>query len=777
MSKVDIIKLNRGMLLGNNDEKPVYPVTTGAAVFVKEDGKDKRLDPTLGAKCGWFASVIKDDRYHLLGFSTKSTYLDYLSTKNEDLVLMDAELGKYEEEEQPEPNIPMLISPTNGNIVLENNGFVIKGTNLVSDIKIESLDGNFEFKPNGRTGYCQNVTYKVRSEVFANITSALGQAFTLRSTTTTPDSVLRGYIRITSSDFDPVVFQVWSFQSAVLVHPNEEDSIDNSISIDDLTQQAQTIFVQAYNLSNALIIEALTPSGDDAENIYVSKGTDVAYFNQTHSVTIMPGEAAVGVFITVTAAKYNGSVNQSFPSYNFNAVLHIVSTSDAVEKAIPIRFYNGNGSNPQLNLLVNDASIEALTALNNTSIAAIKISQAIDGYTGTEVTITTSNLTQPLKIWLVSAYIDMWYRTSLEGEWKAATKGVLPTVKEINNIPAAVANNGIYIKLLVSSDLPEGINIGTAVSNTILRIASIADTSGYQEIPQTEYSLQFINPVSYGGDLVHQLVFYKNTNPALYETMSKLAKENGATMTQLGMTQEQCNTITELPVRAMNGVTKDSKREADFTSLQELSFFSNLQTIRMCAFMDCTLLERVIIPESVLTIEDSAFAFCTNLTTVTFEEGANITKLGNSVFIGCEVLDNVKLPGTIKSFGEELFAYCPALQNLEVEEGITVLPKKAFWIEGVEESTAPINSLVLPSTIQKIPYLKTLFRHMGEEEYSTITCLSPTPPEVTDFTSDYRPEWVFSNTEVRVPEDYVAAYTGATDTIWSRCNVVAIEEE
>ena len=50
----------------------------------------------------------------------------------------------------------------------------------------------------------------------------------------------------------------------------------------------------------------------------------------------------------------------------------------------------------------------------------------------------------------------------------------------------------------------------------------------------------------------------------------------------------------------------------------------------------------VVIPDSVKSIGESAFSFCTSLTSITIPD--SVTSIGDYAFIGCNILRKVKLP-------------------------------------------------------------------------------------------------------------------------------------
>jgi hypothetical protein len=64
----------------------------------------------------------------------------------------------------------------------------------------------------------------------------------------------------------------------------------------------------------------------------------------------------------------------------------------------------------------------------------------------------------------------------------------------------------------------------------------------------------------------------------------------------------------------------------------------------MAAFLNCTSLAKVIIPDSVTSIGDAAFGNCTSLTSVTI--GSGVTSIGKAAFYYCSSLTSVVFKNT-----------------------------------------------------------------------------------------------------------------------------------
>jgi hypothetical protein len=94
------------------------------------------------------------------------------------------------------------------------------------------------------------------------------------------------------------------------------------------------------------------------------------------------------------------------------------------------------------------------------------------------------------------------------------------------------------------------------------------------------------------------------------------------------------------------------------------------------AFVNCSSLTSLTIPNSVTSIGWGAFGDCISLTSVTIPD--SITTIGWRVFGGCISLTSVTIPESVTTIWEDAFQYCRSLTILTIPDSVTSIGDYAF---------------------------------------------------------------------------------------------------
>ncbi|MBQ0113967.1 MAG: leucine-rich repeat domain-containing protein, partial [Bacteroidales bacterium] len=93
------------------------------------------------------------------------------------------------------------------------------------------------------------------------------------------------------------------------------------------------------------------------------------------------------------------------------------------------------------------------------------------------------------------------------------------------------------------------------------------------------------------------------------------------------------------------------------SNLTSITIPNSVTSIGYRAFFCCYGLTSVTIPNSVTSIGDGAFDSCTDLTSITIPN--SVTSIGYATFRGCSGLTSVTIPNSVTSIGQGAFYLCP----------------------------------------------------------------------------------------------------------------------
>ena len=101
-----------------------------------------------------------------------------------------------------------------------------------------------------------------------------------------------------------------------------------------------------------------------------------------------------------------------------------------------------------------------------------------------------------------------------------------------------------------------------------------------------------------------------------------------------------------------------------------------------------TEIEHVVISAGVTTIGKSAFSGCTNLASVTFDTGSQLTTIGEEAFGRCK-LTSVTIPDGVTTIGNGAFMSCSNLTSVTFGSGVETIGASAFDGTGLTSITIP----------------------------------------------------------------------------------------
>ena len=121
----------------------------------------------------------------------------------------------------------------------------------------------------------------------------------------------------------------------------------------------------------------------------------------------------------------------------------------------------------------------------------------------------------------------------------------------------------------------------------------------------------------------------------------------------------------------------------------------NITKIGKRAFLECTSLTSIELPDSVTLMDEFAFYGCTSLTNIEIPD--SVTVIGYGVFYGCTSLTSIEIPDSVTEIGIEAFRET-GLTSVKIPSGITKIDVLTFAL--CEELT----SIEIPDSVTVIEY-------------------------------------------------------------------------
>ncbi|MBN2864911.1 MAG: leucine-rich repeat domain-containing protein [Thiotrichales bacterium] len=135
---------------------------------------------------------------------------------------------------------------------------------------------------------------------------------------------------------------------------------------------------------------------------------------------------------------------------------------------------------------------------------------------------------------------------------------------------------------------------------------------------------------------------------------------------KVGLSYEIPNSVTRIEDSAF----------ADCKGLTSVTIPNSVISIGYNAFQNCMGLISVTIPNSVKTLGNNAFKYCKGLISVTISNSVLIISYGT--FMGCEGLTSVTIPNSVTTIEEFAFALCTGLTSIIIPNSVKTIGLKAF---------------------------------------------------------------------------------------------------
>ena len=118
----------------------------------------------------------------------------------------------------------------------------------------------------------------------------------------------------------------------------------------------------------------------------------------------------------------------------------------------------------------------------------------------------------------------------------------------------------------------------------------------------------------------------------------------------------------------------EEKAFQDCCGLKEIQFTGEIQ--RIGGFTGCTQLEKVLLPEHLLVLDDGAFCDCKSITSVSLPETTE--NIGARAFYNCENLQTININSNLKYIGDYAFHGCSRLTDIIIPSTVSAIGFGAF---------------------------------------------------------------------------------------------------
>ena len=173
------------------------------------------------------------------------------------------------------------------------------------------------------------------------------------------------------------------------------------------------------------------------------------------------------------------------------------------------------------------------------------------------------------------------------------------------------------------------------------------------------------------------------------------------------------------------------------TGLHEITLPESIVTISNDSFKQSESLSSIIIPDTVETVADGAFAGCVSMTDFPIHSTGAITYIGKNAFAGCTGLTEITIPETVNYIGSTAFNDCTNVEELVLPHNATLyeddanIGRDAFYgMTKLREITIPAEwdqktndnhqfAFTNCNSIEKIHYIKSSTGEMINSYYKS----------------------------------------------------------
>ena len=276
----------------------------------------------------------------------------------------------------------------------------------------------------------------------------------------------------------------------------------------------------------------------------------------------------------------------------------------------------------------------------------------------------------------IKVALDNPYFTSIDGnlyskDGKVLIKYATGKKEEVFNMPSSVEKIAAYAFDNVTN--LKKINI----SNNLYEI----ENKGISNLENLEYT-EFDNAYYLGNESNPYQILFKIKD-------QEISSVNVHQLTKVIYAEAFLNcTLLENVVIQEGLISIGDYAFKGCTNIKIMKLPTTVFTIGKAAFEDCNSLEEINIPNSVWELLDSTFNNCISLKNITLSK--NLKTLSNYVFTNCYALENIELPKTLETIGNSVFAGCESLKVVNLSNNVSYIGS------GIFQNCISLESVTIP---------------------------------------------------------------------------------
>lgn len=229
---------------------------------------------------------------------------------------------------------------------------------------------------------------------------------------------------------------------------------------------------------------------------------------------------------------------------------------------------------------------------------------------------------------------------------------------EINDDGVLLSYEGTAETLLIPENV-KSIAFSAFMDHT--EIKSVKFPEGLEEIGACAF---------YGCSGLQEIVL-----PESVTSVGQIAFGNCSNLARIYLGKNVTSVLEQITYGCENLVSIDVSGENEkYASVDGVLYTKNMDALMVCPQGKC---EKVVIPDSVVTIKGWAFLGCAKIPEVVL--GSGVTYIDEAAFYGCNNLSKIKLCGSVKKVRAYSFAECASLSEVTVGEKVDFVGSDAFF--------------------------------------------------------------------------------------------------